>query len=469
MGCRGETIGGTTPTPFPSVTAVSVAAVGSTIQPISLTELMADPDAFRNQQIEVTGQFQRLPRLFCAATPYRSPASFTLREGDVILLAAGLGSGRDVAPDGLTMTVNGRLLAWEGPVGCGKQAIVQPIWYIEVNRVIAPRPITNATLTPVVIIAQTDNTSQSAPTATPTFTPTPDEIDPDLQPPAEPTPTPTPANLTPTPTPTPDPDENGDNGDDENGDNGDDDNGTNGNRENGNGPTPTPTAEIIDPITIEQGQLLSGELVGSRLAIGEIHEWQFEIEASDVLTVSAIASQGDLIITLLADDDTILQQQNAAPEQEVETIVGFELAEPGTYRVLVEVEGYNTTADYHLLFMLSDSYAFVTQGLLLADTEQTNIILAAETDHNWHIVGEAGTTISILITPLDNMDPFIRLYGPSGEAVEDENGRPIFIDNTGAGESEELTFTLPETGMYAIQVGDYDFLSGEYTIIVRVE
>ncbi|MFO7537397.1 MAG: hypothetical protein R6X32_04970 [Chloroflexota bacterium] len=477
VGCRDEASSAVTPTPFPTETAVSVAAAAA-VQPITLDELMADPTIFQNQQIEVTGRFHRLPRLICdnPASTYRSPASFTLRQGEVSLHGGGLGAGRDLIPDGLTMTINGRLLSWRGPVGCGKRAVVQEIWYIEASRVISPRPLTNATLTPAAVIADVSDPEQTLPVPTPTPTATSTSAeDPELPPLETPSSPPDLPETTPiptaTPTPTPDTDdgeEDREEGDEEDADEEDEeeedpdpDPGEEG------GPTGTPTATpTADSAIIEQGSVSSGDLVGGRLEAGESHRWRFEIRATDVLTVSAISGRGNLVLKLLDEEGILLLEQNEAPAQMVETIADFVLDQPGEYSLLVEAVD-QTTVDYHLLFLLSDSYTFVMQGLIVVGQERSNVNLAPDNDHVWHFAGTAGTIIAVLILPEDNtMDPFIRMYDSEGENIMGPDGAPIFIDENGPGEPEELFYNLPETGMYAIQVGDYDFQGGVYTIVL---
>ena len=431
----------TTPTPFPTPTAVLPIGSGG-VQIVTLAELMAEPTLYQNQRIEVTGQFTRLPRQVCGSlvTTYRLPASFSLRDGDVTLYGAGLGAGREIAPEGLTMTINGRLLPWIGPVGCGKRATIQEIWYIETSRVVSPRPLTSATLTPEAFIADVNGLESPTPTVDefdlpPTMTPTPEPDRPDVTPSPSPSPT---ATLTPTPDTEDDEDETLD-----------------------ETPTPTPTGDFE---TAFQGELASGDLVGGRLTLNEIHEWRFAIRASDILTVSAIADQGNLVLRLYDESGELVQEQNEAPPLAVESITGLELSEPGEYRLLVSVAD-GQTADYHLLFLLSDSYTFVMQGLLFPEVEEMAEV-RADSDHSWHFAAMAGDTVGIMVIPLDEMDAYFRLYDPAGDLVLGETGRGIFVDEEGPGLPEELLITLPETGLYAVQVGDMDFESGAYIIVI---
>jgi hypothetical protein len=82
-----------------------------------------------------------------------------------------------------------------------------------------------------------------------------------------------------------------------------------------------------------------------------------------------------------------------------------------------------------------------------------------DNDHFWHVYGTAGETVTIRVTPSDSSDLFIRLFGPNDTLLVD------FHDETGDGEVEEiLSFTLPETGIYSILVGEFNFGRSDYSI-----
>jgi hypothetical protein len=74
-------------------------------------------------------------------------------------------------------------------------------------------------------------------------------------------------------------------------------------------------------------------------------------------------------------------------------------------------------------------------------------------------LGTGGDVVTIRVTPGDNSDLFIYLYGPDGTILVD------FHNETGEGEAEELlSFTLPDTGFYSILMGEYSFNAATYTI-----
>src|SRR5690606_12333742 len=87
-----------------------------------------------------------------------------------------------------TITVDGRWLQWTGPVGCGKTAGVEEIWYLAVQNVVEPHPLVRATPGTVTAVAGAPTALPGA-TAPATALPSPTGVTP-LSP-ASATPTPT--------------------------------------------------------------------------------------------------------------------------------------------------------------------------------------------------------------------------------------------------------------------------------------
>ncbi|PID85262.1 MAG: hypothetical protein CSB13_08980, partial [Chloroflexi bacterium] len=141
-----------TPTPFqPTPKDLSIAARGSSITPVPafLTDVMANPEFYEDAHLLVTGQYYRRPVQVCGVDAHPSPAGWDLIAGDVSVAAGGFDAQlRQFMPDGITMTVLGRFSHWEGPVGCGKQAVPTEMWYLDVIKIIDPAQLVQVTLTP---------------------------------------------------------------------------------------------------------------------------------------------------------------------------------------------------------------------------------------------------------------------------------------------------------------------------------
>ncbi|HMT19928.1 MAG TPA: hypothetical protein PKE20_01560, partial [Promineifilum sp.] len=169
----------TSPTPFPT-TGPQATTLGNAPVPLTVAELMAAPGLYRDAVIQLTGRLRKQPLIVCDSELHPSPGGWGLAEEGVLALAGGFEQQvRSLLPDDLTMSVEGRWRLWEGLVGCGKQAVRQELWYLEVGRILSPSPITQVTLTPggeVAISAITntpssDNLGSTVPEAPPTPNP----------------------------------------------------------------------------------------------------------------------------------------------------------------------------------------------------------------------------------------------------------------------------------------------------------
>ncbi|MBK8987305.1 MAG: hypothetical protein IPM39_14720 [Chloroflexi bacterium] len=116
---------------------------------VSFTDLNAAPEAYRDQRLRVTGDYQRLTPLMCR--PHNGPLfQWSLVAEALQLNAIGFESLLRNMPDGLSLTVEGIWRLYDGPLGCGKGAPRGTAWYLSVERIIAPNPLPNfrATLQP---------------------------------------------------------------------------------------------------------------------------------------------------------------------------------------------------------------------------------------------------------------------------------------------------------------------------------
>ncbi|MCB8966009.1 MAG: hypothetical protein H6660_03860 [Ardenticatenaceae bacterium] len=464
-------------------------AVNRDVYTIEFTELAAAPAAYEGYRLRLTGLYKPLPTLVCATDAHPSPATWGLVADGYLAYIDGYAHLRTLLPSGLTMTVEGQWRHWEGPVGCGKEATHQEIWYLAASEIVDPSPITRVTLTPAGndegVIAQLETPTPAEviseetpipPTATPTI-----EVDETAVPPTLPpistvpsistpplvitiTPTIMPITITVTPTadaksetptitpgatitgtpgintatPTP----------------GDDTVQQTPTATSTAGPSPTPSST---PTLIDMGDIEDQFLAVETLGLNEAHQWSVAIEANEVLTAYVAAPNADMVITLLDENGTVIDTQNNAPAGEIETFVHF-IPNDGTY-VLHVSSNTATATDYALMLRFNESYAFVLRGILSYGNSQ-EVSLPADNDDFWHFSGQAGDEISITVLPDAAGDAFLKLY--DGEA-EDISG---FIDEGGVGEAEEYTLTLPATGFYSVRLGEFDFNPMTYTIVL---
>ncbi|HSM57762.1 MAG TPA: hypothetical protein VK879_16535 [Candidatus Sulfomarinibacteraceae bacterium] len=446
-------------------------------QDATIVELLEAPAAREGDLLRVTGQYRRAPFIVCDDLVRRSPATWMLADESQTISARGFESlVHPLLPRGLTMTVEGVWRHWRGPVGCGKDAPRQDVWYLQVTNIVSPSPVARVTLTPT-----TDGLAQ-APTATPQ--PTGDgEPGPVGTPVPEPSPTPEEATGTPPPTATP-------------------------RTPTPGAPTFTPTAETEEPdatptatsaadetataegteaptttasptatsaaggatasptatrTVADMGSVDFQDLRGDFMSGTEIHSWQFSVRAGDAITINVASRlETDVRLAVLDPAGNRIVDQNSSGAGEIERIEGLEAGAAGAYRLLINEEQGRDT-DYMLILLndgLDNYFAFSFAGVLSYGSNRSGS-LAEEMDHFWFFFGNAGERITINVAPTDNSNLFLEVYDPEGN-MEVET-----IDDATAGGTEQLlNFQLPTTGLFAIRVGEMNYEPANYTVLV---
>ncbi len=474
-----------------------------------MTDLAANPAFYTDGYIQLTGQYDRLPRLVCGSKAYPSPASWGLAGSGFMARAKGFDDLlQNLAVRGLTMTVNGFWRQWHGPIGCGKNAQQQTIWYLEVTEIVSPSPLVKATLTPVgaqpvalVTATAVPDTSSPAnplpvsppneggdeggdtavtpptPTATPTFiisvttastpgstaTPTgggsPNQP---ITPTAAPTSAGTAVSSTPgsstgstagsaaTPTPPPTPTT------------------AAGSTQ---APTPTPNSGGVTPTsaapTSTPGSTATNEINQGNADIGgevfsieqifpdEYHTWTIDLFDTTWVSIYTMAEPAmDMKVTLLDAEGNVMIAQNNVPAGQLENIIEFPISADGLYQIRFET--VNNTSGYYA-FTVQDDFAFpaIPQGLLRYNNPRS-VSIPELTDNYWAFSATAGSTVTLSVTST-NGNFFYYLYSPKG----DEMG--YVSDDTGTG-LVEGTFTITTTGLHVVYLGEQDFAPADYTI-----
>ncbi|WP_420627794.1 hypothetical protein [Candidatus Leptofilum sp.] len=495
--CNGEER--PTPTPFPDEDVTEEALNPATPLEISITDLAADPEAFANRFIELTGRYQRLPLLVCDTDPYPAPATWQLTAEDGSLIAVGGFDSqlRSLLPNDLTMTVAGVWQLFEGPVGCGKEAVNTQIWYLKVSDIISPSPIARVTLTPTgegsqiadggedtaVSISDTSNNPNATPTlstdndsggpppagtpvsgstatpassgnntptgsptsstggsgsgATPTNTPT-SAANATNTPTAASgggsTPTTTPAAGTATPT----------------------------SSSGGGGGNPTPTSVVLstatrnpnDFDTVEFDDLSPEEPVLELLANEEAHLWPILFENTGAITVTAIAEPTvNLVLEIIDPADDVVQQANSGGDGALESIVNAQLNVALDYQI--RVYDLNTSGgEYCLIFSEAGGFPDSIKGRLEygQTVNQTIEVLAI---NYWCFLGSDGDDITISASAIGGGGDFVvGLFGPPDFAAIGN----VFTDD------ELANIVLEEDGMYLIGVLDFEAGEAAYSL-----
>ena len=458
-----------TPTPFPATsTAAPTAATGDAL-PVALADLAGNPEAYEGAYIQLTGQYRRLPRLICRADPHPPPAAWGVAGSDYLAQVSGYDNQlRSLLPENLMITVAGTWRQWRGPVGCGKRATPMQLWYLEGQHILSPSPIARVTLTPTFVGADSDATVIAA--ASP-GTPSPTALAPaepeDATPVGLPTTTvpasatatmPAPSPAPPTPTLSGSPTATGDSG--------------TGGAETatatvaGTGaPTstpstpagPTPTDGAGNGTVVEVDEIEPGLLGFEQLGANEKHNWPLFIDTSGTITVSVAAEPAvDLVLAILDGAQTPVVEQNQAPAGQLETIAGQELDPNEEYFIQVYATDGAPTS-YAMTVWGDDSVVLRARGILEYGANSADMIGPSEVNY-WFFAGQEGDTVTITVTPSGNADMIFLLYLPDGTDVDD------VYEGEHPGEPVTLSLTLPQTGVYTIQVEEWNFEPASFQI-----
>ena len=109
-------------------------------QLVTFSDLQADPHAYRDRLIRVTGGVIAITPPVCA--PFSGPAPYwALFAENLRLDAVGLDDLPRFAAQDVLFTVDGIFRQYEGPLGCGKGPPVGVAWFLEAFRVVQPNPL----------------------------------------------------------------------------------------------------------------------------------------------------------------------------------------------------------------------------------------------------------------------------------------------------------------------------------------
>jgi hypothetical protein len=179
-------------------------------QEIGFAELNADPAAFQDHRLQMTGAYTPIEAPECL--DYNGPSiRWSLVAEELQLNAIGFEPLLPLVEEGTEMTVTGIWRAYQGPVGCGKEPPDGTVWYLEVDRILAPNPLfgsagplltviagTSDPLTPDLLGSETPAVATATPAETILVTPTATlQEQPVLIPTGTPTPSLTPLPVTP--------------------------------------------------------------------------------------------------------------------------------------------------------------------------------------------------------------------------------------------------------------------------------
>lgn len=438
-------------------------------RPVQLAMLELNPTAYDGDLVEIVGRLSFRPRTPCDGEAQESPAAWQLAADNATIPVGGFDEQvRLLLHEEQTMRVVGRWMRWQGPVGCGSDAQQEQFRYLAVTRILWPNPLTHATLTPMAIdgsaavaaeVSPTDDaipestgtptsTMTTAPTAnaaTPTATPSPNNGAPQptainsATPSILSSPTASPAPGTPSATPSATP--------------------TAAATPSSHTATPTQPATFT---LINQGQIDPEALAAAALKPLEIHSFSFTMDDLNEVSIAVAGEPGlDLVITVLDEFGSQVSATDNQPAGKIERIENLSLAQ-GNYTIQVQGQT-GQSGSYMIMLLFADSYTYSFMDMIVYGQTASGTT-NEENDHFWLFYGETGDVITIMAAPNDSGDLFLELYGPSAEIVSD------FVDDGWEGEPEILSgFTLTNSGLFAIRVGEYNFNPMSYQLVVTAE
>jgi hypothetical protein len=460
------------------------------VHPLELSLLEDNPAEFLGDQLQVSGDLSKAPANDCSTKSRTYPGNWILTDGDSEVPVASTVfdlSQLGISRSGIVLT--GSWLHWEGVVGCGSHFRSDEQYYLHIERLESPNPIAFVPVVqdPVFVntlesgqdaddtgTEETFTTPASAATTVPetqnsgTLTPFPEQEIRTATPTPLVNPTATAEDL-PTSTPTSTPDgiqgsvitattSAGD---------GLDPTGTSTPTRNPgtsvatatveNTPTTTPESPVLP---VFQMDLDISSLETGNLQANETHLWTHEITSTKQLTVSLASDQLlDVYVLIRSPAGDIITQQNNSVGGEPEIMANVTLIDPGVYDILIS-SPLGEAGYYAILISDQDSYPYIFQGTLQIGDVGT-AVLAAEHDHFWHFIGAADQTVTLSVAPTDNSDLFMNLFGVDGVSLV------RFHDETTSGEPEQLaSYVLPDSGIYSLRVGEYNFQSASYEIFL---
>jgi hypothetical protein len=460
------------PTPAADILLANQAAAPS------LLTLARNPAAFEDQDLVLAGVYHPLPLPVCAEETHQSPATWTLRDGEIEIPVSGFDSQlRELAAPGLSLEVEGHWQRWEGPVGCGRRAPSQLVWYLQLTNILSPNPLSaSLPLTPGSAVPEATTPSPdavaggvaTAPSlaATTTATRPLGEGALTAAPGSSGTPTPigsatsaagalptgsvtatltvtTIASGTPAGTATPTP-------------------GT-------NTPTATTVSSVPTPTpTIDTGRarLLDYDDLGKRtITASGVQEWQFAGATDLPIVINVAPSSGlDVILELIDPTDELLGTFDQMGAGQSETIVQNQLPRTGLYTLRVFTAD-QSSGSYAIVLQSESSRPTVTFQGILTYGEIRSGTTPADGDHLWNFEGAAGDIVNIRVRATTPTDMQIYLNSFDGEETEFKNDNTVYFPPDDR--EELLGYQLPATGLYTVGIGEENLESLGYTIVIE--
>lgn len=215
------------------------------------------------------------------------------------------------------------------------------------------------------------------------------------------------------------------------------------------------TAVSGSSVIIEEIGSLSSSNLGFETVTNNVHMWNIDLEKDEVVTFSLVtenAANGTLAVQTPSGIIGVERINNGAVE-----MLQFTAEAEGSYQLFVTTTTL-ATSDYIVNFNVQgNTPTYIFKGEPVTDMSIEAVVLA-DKDDIWTFYATAGEIVSLRVTPGQNeSDLLITLFSKNGEEAAS--------DEIELGATEEiLDFMIPENGLYALRIGDWDFLERPYTL-----
>ncbi|WP_420628375.1 PPC domain-containing protein [Candidatus Leptofilum sp.] len=206
------------------------------------------------------------------------------------------------------------------------------------------------------------------------------------------------------------------------------------------------------------GSLGQQDLVNGELSEGVKDVWTFSLPGSRYanITLSPDNKDIDLILSLISPTGQTVTRIDNGYAGDTEIMIDNLLQDSGLYVVEVS-EFFGDTGRYTMSLVLTEEPLFGGGGRL-SPGQTIQSTLARGAQHIWTFTGNAQEVISIVLTPENQFDAILDIYGPDGS-------RLAALDEGFSGDAEVVAaLELPLTGEYDILVRSFAGEGGGYSL-----
>ena len=212
-------------------------------------------------------------------------------------------------------------------------------------------------------------------------------------------------------------------------------------------------------ITIS-GSISSGQTISDQISNAGGDYWVFNGDAGDRVVISLIGTNGlDPVVELLDENFNTIDTDDDGGEG-LNSLLQITLPYTGQY--IIRARGWGgETGSYRLSLGVGtaatqEEPAQAVSGTIRIGQTINDRVSSDEGDY-WSFNGQAGDTITILLTGTSGMDTVLELMDSSFDRIE-------YDDDGGEGLNSRIDITLPYTGEYIIRARGFSGRTGPYEL-----